>query len=477
MARLKSHSFRKVTAVGFAALLMTVPAERASADLHGLIGGVIVGCGIGVLNCGQKKQKRTTQRQARPRIPATEQGRQTQTALNYFGYNAGVVDGQIGRGTRRAIEGYQATMGYPVNGGDFQPYQYDELMRAYHWAQNGGAAQTGQYGQGLLQAYRQQQYQGHGKAVADNQGGYGVQNQGGYGTQAGYNNQAGFNNQGQRVLEPNINQQGYATNTATVPQATVVTPQQQGQVIEPQQSAEALKIAPLDLSAGLAPASIADRCEIVDLTTQTNQGVILATNMTDPDQALSEKFCEARSFAIGESQGILTQARASEDQIAGTCAQITDAMAPAMSDLATASPQQVADRVAGISQSIGLGDRANAESYGKLCLGLGYRKDDAKMALTGALVMMGAGQVPYAEAVGHHLREGFGVTASRQASLPWYEVAIMALEQNAAAAFEPSKTPERVGVIRAAIEHGSMRAGLGTLPKIIPASNLIVTDN
>lgn len=460
-----AHSLKRLTAVGVAALLMTVPAERAAADLHGLIGGVIVGCGTGLLNCGQKKQqKRTTQRQARPRIPATEQGRQTQSALNYFGFNAGTVDGQIGNGTRRAIEGYQATMGYPVNGRDFPPYQFDELMRAYHWGQNGGSAQTGQYGPGLLHAYRQQQQQqqGLGNSYAGNQGAYGNQN--------------AYGQAGQRVLEPNINNQGVATTTAQVPQTTqVVTPQQQGQIIEPQ-SPEALKIAPLDLSAGLAPASIADRCELVDLKTQTNQGVILASNMTDPDQALSEKFCEARSFAIGESQGILTQARASEDEIAATCVQISDAMAPAFGTLGNATPQQAIDQIAGISQSIGLGDPSTAGTYGKLCLGLGYRKDDATMAMTGAMVMVGTGQMPYAEAVGHHLREGFGVTASPRTSLGWYEVAVSALEQNAAPAFEPSKTAERVSVIRAAIEHGSMRADVSTIPGIIPASNLII-DN
>jgi hypothetical protein len=80
----------------------------------------------------------------RPGIPATQQGRETQTALNYFGYDAGTVDGQIGAGTRAAIERFQASMGYPVNGREFASYQFDFLMDGYFWAtQQGGAQQTG----------------------------------------------------------------------------------------------------------------------------------------------------------------------------------------------------------------------------------------------------------------------------------------------------------------------------------------------
>ena len=147
--------WRSITTMGLVSALALIPAKDASADAGDFIGGAIVGGLIGhAITKDQQRKRATTQRSTtrtyRPRIPVTQQGAQTQTALNYFGYNAGTVDGQVGPGTRRAIESYQASMGYPVNGRDFQPYQFDFLMQAYYWATNGGQAQTRLTGQPLL---------------------------------------------------------------------------------------------------------------------------------------------------------------------------------------------------------------------------------------------------------------------------------------------------------------------------------------
>ncbi len=67
---------------------------------------------------------------ARPIIPSTQEGRNLQIALNYFGFNAGVVDGQVGRRTRAAIERYQASQGYPINGRNLTPDQSEFLLGA-----------------------------------------------------------------------------------------------------------------------------------------------------------------------------------------------------------------------------------------------------------------------------------------------------------------------------------------------------------
>ncbi len=71
--------------------------------------------------------------------------------MNYFGFNAGVVDGQIGAGTRGAIERFQAAAGYPVNGRNLTTDQLAFLTGGYTWATTqGGAMQTGMSGQVLL---------------------------------------------------------------------------------------------------------------------------------------------------------------------------------------------------------------------------------------------------------------------------------------------------------------------------------------
>ena len=77
-----------------------------------------------------------------------------QTALNYFGFNAGAVDGAVGPGTRGAVSRYQAHMGYPSSG-QMQAHERDFLMAAYGWATSGGAATSGATTpQGQLIAYR-----------------------------------------------------------------------------------------------------------------------------------------------------------------------------------------------------------------------------------------------------------------------------------------------------------------------------------
>jgi len=150
---------KSLTAATFAVALAAVPAQEARADAGDVVGGLIVGglIGAAIANGNNSSGNRGTTGGGGGGIPASQMGRDTQTALNYFGFQAGAVDGQIGNGTRQAIERYQLVMGYPVNGREYATYQYDQLMQAYYWAINGGSAQTGLVGQPLLIAYRNAQ--------------------------------------------------------------------------------------------------------------------------------------------------------------------------------------------------------------------------------------------------------------------------------------------------------------------------------
>ncbi len=152
---------RSLMIFGLASALVFSTPPTSKADSGDFVTGAIVGGVAGyVIGKDRQKKKNASANNYSSGILPTTQGAQTQTALNYFNYNAGRVDGQVGRGTRGAIERYQVSMGYPVNGYDFQAYQYDFLMQAYHWAINGGQSATQLYGQPLLIAYRQQQQTG-----------------------------------------------------------------------------------------------------------------------------------------------------------------------------------------------------------------------------------------------------------------------------------------------------------------------------
>lgn len=167
-----------------AASLALVPATRATADSGDFIAGAIIG-GIGgaIINNEVRKNKerqaarsravapRTQAAQPRsyrapakksyrPSIPATQEGREIQSSLNYFGFDAGPVDGQIGGRTRDAIAEYQRYMGYEGTG-TLTTFQQHLLTTSYLRAEAGGSRTLQEIAslpdgtRGLLKLYRE----------------------------------------------------------------------------------------------------------------------------------------------------------------------------------------------------------------------------------------------------------------------------------------------------------------------------------
>jgi len=100
--------------LGAASLCLSVallPGERAEAGsgdaiVGGVIGGIIGGAIVNENN--RQRQSRTVVRRtykAPVNNYARAQTRETQVALNYFGFPAGSPDGVAGRNTRNAISG------------------------------------------------------------------------------------------------------------------------------------------------------------------------------------------------------------------------------------------------------------------------------------------------------------------------------------------------------------------------------------
>ncbi|WP_420586046.1 peptidoglycan-binding domain-containing protein [Ruegeria sp.] len=412
---------RFLVALGITVSLAATAPQNARADAGDFLGGAVVGgvVGYAIGKDQQKKKSRTTTRTYRSGIPSTSQGAQTQTALNYFGYNAGRVDGQVGGGTRAAIERYQVSMGYPVNGYDFQPYQRDFLMQAYYWATSGGQAATQLAGQPLLMAYRQQLHSGSALAAAP-----------------------------QAPVAPVPQAQA----TAALQPQTTPTPAATPEAAEPQAGATETTSASLPslFSGGTGGPSLANRCSAVMLQTSTNGGYTTLSNMSDPDFALSEQFCLARSYAMGRGEDLMKDIQGlTPDQVAAQCDSYGDMLAPQVVALSLSSKTDAETQMRKLALDSGLSP-ADLAATSKVCLAIGYRQDNMDAAIGSALMLVAMGEPAYGELIGHHLREGFGVQERRDLAMQWYDASLTALDTGSEAVFLPSQS-DRPQLLRAAM--------------------------
>lgn len=404
------------------AAAMVISSSAANADSN--LGAFAVGAAVGALVNSQvnknKTQRKTVKRQSSVSNYQRQQNREVQSALNGFGFPVGTVDGALGRKSRAAISNYQSYMGYQPTG-YLEDYQRSGLVGAHQRLQAGGGAAypevvANEGTKGLLKAFQDPNY-----ANRYRQNNNGVQS-------AGYqDNSNAFANQGQ-------NNNGF--NSVPVTTAPTQAP---------------TTFAPLDLSLGQAPISMAAHCDLVTGMTQANQGRILAGPVQDPEQALGEQFCEARTYSITQSQTLLANARQTEEQFSTSCKQIADAVAPATSQIGSQDVKLVATSAQQITNGLFNNDTNTATAYGQICMGLGYRQDDATVALGAATVLLATGQMPYAEVMGHHLRWGFGTTKAPAAASGWYQTALSSMEQGSQPVFLPSKAAERNAIIQASL--------------------------
>ncbi len=160
------------------------PAVANDAFVGGLVGGIIGGA---IANSQKPRQqkvyRKTTTTKSRstrsaPVYSATrEANRETQTALNYFGFNSGTPDGVLGSRSRAAASSFQQHLGYAATG-QLTQYERDFLISSYYRAQSGGPttaqliASNTQGVRGLLIVYRDEQMNGSGSGAASSIAGH-----------------------------------------------------------------------------------------------------------------------------------------------------------------------------------------------------------------------------------------------------------------------------------------------------------------
>ncbi|MGJ8627384.1 MAG: peptidoglycan-binding domain-containing protein [Sulfitobacter sp.] len=445
--------FKSLTGAVFAASLALIPAEQAEADAGDFIAGAIIG---GIVGANAKKQRRTTRsrstrstrkKSTRSSIPSTQEGRNIQASLNYFGFDAGTVDGQLGRKTRNAVSQYQAYLGYPITG-KLSAFEQNLLVSSYNRAQAGGYAVTQQVAstpdgtRGLLNTYR-----------------------------------AEMAGQSPAIVAPST--------------TVVVAPQPVPQAIAPTIVATAPAAVPLAgvtaLAAAVAPApaastalpnflgagtqaSLASHCNTVSLITNTNGGFTTLASMSDPNVALNEQFCLARTYAIAKSEELVSQIQGfTPDQIAQQCEGFAPAMKGMVASLSIKPRDAVVADVSSFILTTGMSP-AQLQGTAKICLGVGYRTDNMDVAVGSALLLFATGEGVYGELMGHHLSQGFGPAKRVDMAASWYEAGLSAADSGAAAVFVPGQ-PERTELIRQASLRSSGVAAPATLPLVQPASS------
>ncbi len=217
--------------------------------------------------------------------------------------------------------------------------------------------------------------------------------------------------------------------------------------------------------------SLASLCSKVSLLTNSNGGFTTVSNISDPEFALNEQFCLARTYAIGTGETLV-------DGLAGvTPAQVDaqcDAFGPALEPFLAKLSTTPASGVVSEAQAFVLKSNMSIEQLtgtAQICLFSGYRRDEMPVALGSALLMVAMGQKPYAELLGHHLAQGFGVAASQERAQDWYMMAIEAMESGAEPVFAPGQ-PERTQLLRAAVTAGETPMASPQPAAALPSFNL-----
>ena len=407
---------KRIAMVPILAALGVTPAGVAMAD-NGLVGGLIGGLiGGAIINeAARNSNNRTT---ATVSSAQREANREVQVALNHFGFNTGTPDGVLGQQSRRAISDYQIVLGYPPTGA-LTEFERSHLISSYHRAIAGGAltmqqAATNPMGmRGLLVMWRDEAM--------------------------GISPQPGVINKAPTVPE---------INKAVSPEPTPAPAPAPIPVITaaPAPAAPGL---PTFLGGAVVQASLASHCNRVSLVTSSNGGFVTAASMTDPQQALGEQFCLARTYAITQGEEAVARiVGISAADINSQCA----AFGPAMAEhVAALSLRPRADVLAGVSNFALASGMAPVQlaATAKICLSVGYRTDNMDVAIGSALLLTALGDRVYSELIGHHLAMGFGATARPDLALDWYQSGLDALAAGSAAVFAPGQ-PERTDLIRKA---------------------------
>jgi hypothetical protein len=151
--------------------------------------------------------------------------------------------------------------------------------------------------------------------------------------------------------------------------------------------------------------------------------------MQDANFALAEQFCLARTYAMANGEELLQKvAGFTPDQIAEQCAAFGPVLKDHVAFLSLKPAEEVLAGVEGFVVQSGMSP-AQLSGTAKVCLGVGYTRDDMDVAIGSALLLTAMGEKGYGEFLGHHLSQGFGATERPDLAMGWYEISLEAMGQ------------------------------------------------
>ncbi|TKD15804.1 peptidoglycan-binding protein [Rhodobacter capsulatus] len=426
--------------VGLAVSVALAPQASAANDLGAGIAGLMIGAMIaGAAQNNAPPAQRHTPRKAAPSRPAAEiqADKDMQQALNNFGFDAGPVDGAPGKRTRAAIATFQGTLGRMQDGvitADQRVILQDAMARErLNPAEAAQLAAANPYGRRGLPAM----YQRTPMAPAAP-----------YPTPMPPYPQAPAAPYPQPPATPYAQPQMPA---APVPVPPAAAPALAAPAAAPPAPAITAQDSIPDFG-DLSPpaASMNNLCNQTSVLTNSNGGMATAEQMPNPGLALDEQFCLARTFATADGEKVAKDVGATQALITSLCGQMKTALSVKLADPASRPPEATLAEIRKVIDASGKTLSATQVS-GRVCLAEGYRTDDAVMANVALATLAAADMKPYAELLGHHLREGFGFTANPEASRTWIRFALSALSGGAAPAVLPNQTAERTAILSKAI--------------------------
>ncbi len=364
----------RLIALAAAAALLAAPAHRADANdfAAGVVTGVI---GSIIVNQANTRPPRNRTVVVNRESPQRAANRITQSALNYFGFNAGTADGVFGPKTATAVRAYQAYMGFPEVGRLTTP-EHDILVNAYNRGQLGDAetlrlvSSTPEGARVLLKAARDAMF--------------------GYAASAG----------GAPASAPPAVASGSESVAAGTPPPAVAPP------------ATVPTILPL-IPVPSGKTDLASLCG-------ANSGPrITLASMNDPADALKQAFCDSVASATETSTSLANSVPGvTLAQIEAQCTQLGPVVAGYVGSLAAKPREAVLADVQAFVDETGA-DPVQLASTARICLGTGYRMANMDVAVGSALLLTAMGEPAYGELMGQHLHHGVGVAQNSDRGLEW----------------------------------------------------------